>query len=130
MYTFTKEERLSSLKLIKALFDNGSSFLLYPYRIIYLPAPVLQKHPLTVLISVPKKKFSRAVDRNRIKRLIKEAFRLNKKEHFYPLLPKTQNGLLLVIQYIAPEILSQEILESKLKSVFLKLKTEDEKNFG
>lgn len=130
MLIFTKEERLSSLKQIKAVFDNGSSFLLYPYRVIYLNSPIQMPYPATLLVSVPKKKFGRAVDRNRIKRLIREAYRLNKEENLYPFIKESNANLLLVIQYIAPEILKFDQMSAKLKNVFLKLKQEHEKNSG
>jgi ribonuclease P protein component len=76
--SFPKEERLHSKKLIQELFDKGSSFYLYPFKIIILPnsADPAAKHQL--LISVSKRKFKLAVDRNVIKRKINEAYRLNK----------------------------------------------------
>src|SRR4051812_43206035 len=76
---FPKEERLSSKKLIEELFSKGSSYYLYPFRLLVKDEklPEGQLFP-QVLISVPKKKFKKAVDRNRLRRQIKEAYRLNK----------------------------------------------------
>lgn len=75
--TLTKNERLNSRTKIQELFAKGSSFYLYPFLIKYtfdsLEGPLPQ-----ILVSVPKKKFKRAVDRNFLKRRIKEAYRLNK----------------------------------------------------
>lgn len=76
-FTFPKSERLHSKKLIEELFTEGSYFYLYPFRISFLP----KKDEISssqVLFSVSKKKFKSAVKRNRIKRLMKEAYRLNK----------------------------------------------------
>ncbi len=74
-FGFPKAERLCGKKKIEELFTNGSSFFLHPFLVKYLPVPM---GPHRLLITVPKKKFKRAVDRNRIKRLIREAYRLNK----------------------------------------------------
>ena len=75
MYTFKKEERLCNKRLIDGLYHNGSSFLCYPFKATWclsdLPAPF----PAQVLFAVSKKRFKRAVDRNRVKRLMREAYR-------------------------------------------------------
>lgn len=77
-FTFKKEERISSEKIIKELFDKGSSFYLYPFKVFFQPNPD-SAYPLhQILISVSKRNFKRAVDRNLIKRRIREAYRLNK----------------------------------------------------
>jgi len=74
-FGFPKAERLTGKKKIEELFTDGSSFFLHPFLVKYLLA---SEGPHRLLITVPKKKFKRAVDRNRIKRLIREAYRLNK----------------------------------------------------
>jgi ribonuclease P protein component len=75
-FTFRKEERLSKENDIQELFGKGSSFYLFPFKIIWLRQPAQQVH--RVLISVSKKSFKRAVDRNKIKRQIRENYRINK----------------------------------------------------
>jgi len=78
-HTFPKEEHLCRKKLIDELFGKqGSSFGVYPLRIIWLRSVVPTAAPPQVLISVSKRGFKRAVDRNRLKRLIREAYRCNK----------------------------------------------------
>ena len=86
-YTFTKDERLSSKKDIQELFKNGSSFYLYPFKVITLPNPEANQHQ--VLFSVPKRIFKRAVDRNLLKRRMREAYRLYK--HLLPTKPQVLN---------------------------------------
>ncbi|UCS95136.1 ribonuclease P protein component [Echinicola marina] len=76
-YRLPKNERLHSKKLIKELFDKGSSFFLYPFKVIYLPLDQAEETN-QVLFSVSKRKIKKAVDRNFIKRRVKEAYRLNK----------------------------------------------------
>ena len=75
---FTKDERLHSLKLIEKVSTEGKSFFLKPFKIIVLPVELEGKYLAQVMMSAPKKKFPRAVDRNRIKRLMREAYRKNK----------------------------------------------------
>ena len=77
-HTFRKEERISSKREIDFLFENGASFISYPLRILFCKKEIQKGDCFSVLISVSKRKFKRAVDRNRIKRLIREAYRLNK----------------------------------------------------
>lgn len=79
--TFKKEERIVSNLLIETLFEKGNSRSLtaYPLRAVYLRTEHREGcAPVQLLISVPKKKFKHAVDRNRVKRQIREAYRKNK----------------------------------------------------
>lgn len=80
--TFKKHERLCSKLLLEQLFKDGKSFAVFPFRVVYKIAELPSDSPAQVAFSVPKKKFKRAVDRNRIKRLMKEAYRLNKQIHY------------------------------------------------
>jgi ribonuclease P protein component len=73
-----KNERLHSKKLIKELFDKGSSFFLYPFKVMVLDINIDIQETNQVLFSVSKKKLKKAVDRNLIKRRMREAYRLNK----------------------------------------------------
>lgn len=77
-YSFPREERLRSKKLITELFSKGSSFNLYPLRFVYVKHPQLETTAPQILVSVSKKYFKKAVDRNRLKRQMREAYRLNK----------------------------------------------------
>ena len=77
--TLGKTQRLKSRKLIKKLFEEGISIKNYPFRLVYIAT---ETPPIKSSFSVPKRNFKKAVDRNRIKRLIKEAYRLEKKNLF------------------------------------------------
>jgi ribonuclease P protein component len=76
--TFSKEERLCKEIWIKELFNRGSSFNLYPFRVIYLAHPEPDFLFNQVLISVSVRNFGRAVDRNLLKRRIREGYRMEK----------------------------------------------------
>ena len=79
--TFRKKERIVSHQLIETLFEKGDSQTLaaYPLRAVFLKKERQQGHaPVQILISVPKKRFKHAVDRNRVKRQVREAYRHHK----------------------------------------------------
>ncbi len=122
IYNFQKEERLCSKKLLEALFKSGSSFLLYPFRITWQQSPdVDQKFSAQVVVAVPKKRFKHSVDRNQIRRRIKEAYRLNKGCSLYPFLLKNNFKIALAINYVGKEIHDYQFIEKKLLLVFVEL---------
>lgn len=77
-FTFSKRERLTGTKRINHLFTEGKGFISYPLRVIYLLHEQNASAKCSILVSVPKKRIKKAVHRNRIKRLIRESYRLNK----------------------------------------------------
>jgi len=76
-FTFSREERLRYNKHIDRLFSGGKSFVMPPLKVFYLDSGEPEDQPCRVLISVPRRKFKKAVDRNRLRRLIREAYRMN-----------------------------------------------------
>ena len=119
-HTFPKEEHLCRKKLIEELFSKqGSSFGVYPLRILWIKCETPTTAPPQVLISVSKRTFKRAVDRNRLKRLIREAYRLNK----YRLTeqPDGHPIALLGIIFTGKEKSPLALLEKKLISAFHRL---------
>ncbi len=116
--TFKKAERLHKKKIIKELFEKGSSFYLFPFKVIYTPAPADVTNT-QILISVPKRSFKKAVDRNKIKRRIREAYRLNKQSL------KISDNILIAYLYTAKESLPFDKIESQMVAILNKLsKTE------
>ncbi len=113
-YTFTKEERLSSKKGIQELFKNGFSFYLYPFKVITLPIAEAKQHQ--VLFSVPKRIFKRAVDRNLLKRRMREAYRLHKH------LLKTEPQVLSIAYiYTSKEIMDYTSIVNPLKQSLIRI---------
>ena len=78
LQSFKKAERITSKLLIDRLFNGeGSSMVVFPFRVVYIRIPK-EDVPVSILVSVPKKRFHKAVDRNRMKRLTREAYRRQK----------------------------------------------------
>ncbi|RAU81451.1 ribonuclease P protein component [Pontibacter arcticus] len=113
LHTFPKEERLCSKRFISLLFTKGSSFNVYPLRFIFFASEDVPPGHTQVLISVSKRYFKRATDRNRLKRQMREAYRLNK--HFFAQHPG-QAPALLGILYIGKEKKSFHSIQKKLIS--------------
>jgi len=77
-FSFHKDERLCSKKVIDKLFAEGKSVFAYPIKIVYLETIHSGKYPIQAAFTVGKRNFKRAVQRNLIKRRMREAYRLNK----------------------------------------------------
>ena len=120
-YTFPKDEKLTSEKVIQELFEKGSSFYLYPFKVFFMPHPDQEQRAHQILITVSRKLFTKAVDRNQIKRRMREAYRLNKP---FPEIPKK-----LVIAYIysVKEKLPAAQLKERLGKTFKRLLNYGEK---
>jgi ribonuclease P protein component len=111
LFTFSKKEKLTSKIVIDRIFKEGASKFKYPFRILFLEDPQYQETFPQILISVSKRNFKRAVDRNRIKRLIREAYRLQKNEllELFPVKPAY-----IAILYMSKEEICLEELKKKL----------------
>src|SRR3954469_1320704 len=112
IHSFQKTERLNKEKNIQELFKKGSSFYLYPFKVLILPNPDQAATYHQVLISVSVRNFKRAVDRNLIKRRTREAYRLNK-----AMAPDSKK-LLIAYIYTAKEILDFNQIQEKLIKAF------------
>ena len=123
--TFKKAERISLQKEIDCLFKQGEIFVSYPLRIIYLKQGSLSGAKISVLISVPKRKFKHAVKRNRMKRLIREAYRLNKTSLINHCIEK-ESGLLIAFIFIGNELCEWKEIEAAMHKALSTLKEKTE----
>lgn len=123
MYTFTKEEKLCSKKLLDALFSEGSSFISYPLRISFLKYSLESNFPVQVVFVAAKKRYRRANRRNRLKRLMREAYRLQKND-LYEELKRIDIKILLSINYIGSEELCFQQILLQTNNALTKLKTQ------
>ena len=111
LYSFPKKEKLTSKIIIDRLFKDGQSKFKYPFRLLFLSDDAYSEPFPQLVISVSKRNFKRAVDRNRIKRLIREAYRLQKVE-LLSLFPSKPSYV--AILYTAKEEIQLEELKKKL----------------
>jgi len=110
-----KSEKLKHEKVIKQLFSQGKSVYKYPYKILMLPNEFLEeKEWPQVMFSVSKRNFKHAVDRNRIKRQMREAYRLQKADWLQTL---SQKPAYLAIIYVAKEPNASHLVHRKLLKV-------------
>ena len=118
--SFSKIEHLCGEKRITRLYTQGDAFIAYPVRVVFLIEPKSDIEPANVLISVPKKRFKRAVKRNRLKRLIREAYRLNKKD-LIDKLDEKQLQVHIAFNYVSDDELDFASIEKKIKLSLQKL---------
>ena len=128
--TFSKNERLSRKYLVEMLFQQGLSFVAYPMRVIYLPIENVDTTStattlpfVSILISVPKKKIKHAVDRNYIKRRIRESYRLHKHE-LVPLISDNNKNLLLAFIYLSEKKSSFEKIDRAMSKAIKTISSE------
>ena len=112
--TLHKTERLDKKKVIDKMFSGGArSFSVFPLRVVYLPVEELEA-PVSILVSVSKRRFKRAVKRNRVKRQIREAYRKNKSILLECLQGREQH-LAIAFIYLSDELTATAELEEKMK---------------
>lgn len=116
-YTFKKAERLKSKKIIDSLFQEGQSFGAYPLRIVWVPVEG-NAYPVQCTVSVSKKRFPKAVDRNRVKRQLREAWRLNK-HHLYAALSAEEQYAIMLL-YTGKEQAPQHEIEQSVQRIIKK----------
>jgi ribonuclease P protein component len=111
--TLGKEERLKSKKLIEKLYSEGNSVKIFPLRMMYVQALHTSDFPCQVGVSVAKRNFKRAPDRNRLKRLMRETYRLQKEIVYNNL----EAQYVFMISYIGREEIKYEELYPKMEKL-------------
>lgn len=118
--TLHKSERLDKKKVIEKLFAGGSrSFSVFPLRVVYLPVEELEA-PASILVSVSKRRFKRAVKRNRVKRQIREAYRLNK-HGLLDVLADKQCRLAIAFIYLSDQLVESSLIAERMKTALARI---------
>jgi ribonuclease P protein component len=123
-FTFPKEHRLIGKKNIQTLLSKGEAFFVHPYRIVYATYAKQSAidSPIQLCIAVPKRKCKLAVQRNHVKRITREAYRLQQ----HKLLASLQQSnlqLKVMLQYTQSEAIDIQIAMAALKKILNKLQT-------
>lgn len=123
-HTLGKAERLKSRKLIDQLFKEGKSFTVFPYRVYYLLPKAGMSRPsgnlLQFGVGVSTRNFKHAVDRNRIKRLTREAYRLQKAS-FQELIASKQLPFAFFLIYTGKDLPAYEVVSEKIAVILNRL---------
>jgi ribonuclease P protein component len=118
--TLCKTERLSSKLVIEKMFAGGAkSFSMFPLRVVFIPLESLES-PVAILISVSKRRFKRAVKRNRVKRQIREAYRKNKHGLFH-ILEERKLKLAIAFIYLDNKLITSVEMEKRIQIVLARL---------
>ena len=123
-FSFKKEEKLKSRKIIQGMFTKGQSFGAYPLRIVWIPLEENDgEYPVRFALTVAKKKFPKAAHRNRLRRRIREAWRLHK-HILYKSLNKIEGGpqYAFMIMYTAKEELPYSEIEAAMKKIIFRFR--------
>lgn len=118
--SFPKAEHLCGERRIARLYTQGEAFMAFPFRVVFRIEQKKDLVPASVMVSVPKKRFKRAVKRNRLKRLLREAYRLNK-HALIDLLDEKQLQIHVAFNYVSDEELDFITVEKKMKIALQKL---------
>lgn len=117
-FTYPESEKLKSKKTIDLLFSEGKSVSKYPLRLVYIPIELPENEPIKMGVSVSKKYFKNAVDRNYFKRVLRETYRLNKQL----LLDNSEKKYAFMFFYQTKDRLTYEAINEKTIQLFEKFR--------
>ena len=122
-YTFTKQERITSRKLLEQLFMGGHrSMSAFPLRVVFMTMERAEgEPPVQVLVSVSKRHFKRAVKRNRVKRQIREAYRLNKYILWDALQDRPDTAVAVAFLWLADELHDSKSVTASVTSLLRRI---------
>lgn len=113
-YKFKKVEKVTGESRIETLFTKGKSFLAYPLRVVYLETECSIPSSISVLITVPKKRLKSAVKRNRVKRQVREAYRLNK-HYLDAVTDSLESHLDIAFVFVKEELMEYSAIEKGMR---------------
>jgi ribonuclease P protein component len=127
--TFHKSERLSDKTLINKLFTEGNRVITqFPFRVLWQPIkPTHELYRAMVLFVVPKRTFKKSTQRNRIKRQMRELYRLNKNQT-HQLLIEKEAAIVLSITYVEKKMTEYKQLSVAYQKLIKKIHTQIEQN--
>lgn len=115
-YKLHKEEKLCSRTAINNLFDEGKSLMAFPLRAVYRLRPSGQQ-PVRFLISIPKKRIHKAVERVLLRRRTRESYRLNRNQLLVPALQQADCGVDIAFVYLDKTPAPYQVIDEKMISL-------------
>jgi ribonuclease P protein component len=122
-FTYNKKEKLKSRKQLEALFNKGKTFLVFPIKVFYLLPNTTIDNTVKTGVGASSRNFKKAVQRNRIKRLLREAYRLNK-QPLHKFLETYNRQLVVFLLYIDKQMPQKNVIQSKMPLALEKLMVE------
>ena len=117
--TLRKEERLRGERVFSYLFDHGQTFFQTPYKVFWLKTTESALYPIRFAVSIPKRRFKRAVKRNLLKRRTREVFRTNKQILSTAITDGRQIHVLVI--YASDKLLPYAKLEEAMKTILQRI---------
>ncbi len=121
-YKLNKDEKLTSRTAINLLFGEGKSLMAFPVRAAYRLRPA-GEHPVQFLISIPKKRIRRAVNRVMLRRRIREAYRLNRRDLLLAKLDGKNCGVDIAFVYLDNSPAPYDVINEKMRLLLLRIAT-------
>lgn len=121
MQTFSKSERLCSKVLIEKVFEKGKVVTVPSFKLIWMRSEKKEESPIQIVISVPKRNFKKAVDRNTLKRRIREVYRKNKSSLYSVIAGNTIHIMLI---YTGRNMMEYKEAEEKIRHLLQRLMSE------
>lgn len=112
-YKLNKDEKLTSRTAIELLFGEGKSLMAFPLRAAYRLRP-RGEHPVQFLISIPKKRIRKAVGRVALRRRVREAYRLNRRQLLFPALDEQGWGVDIAFVYLDSNLAPYSVINEKV----------------
>ena len=112
-YKLKKEEKLCSRTAVDRLFSEGKSLMAFPLRAAYRLRP-RGEHPVQFLISIPKKRIRKAVGRVTLRRRVREAYRLNRRQLLFPALDEQGWGVDIAFVYLDGNLVPYSVINEKV----------------
>lgn len=118
-FTLHRKEKIKGVKIVRELFEQPNSVTTFPLKAFYFFKSSEENKQIKFGVSVSKRKFKKAVDRNKVKRIVREAYRLSKQN--WEAENKFIGQLSIMIIYIGEDIPRVDVVTEKLDKLFIKL---------
>src|SRR3954453_10349517 len=128
-FTYNRKEKLKSRKQLEALFSKGRTFLCFPVKVFYMLPELPSDNIIKTGVGASSRQYKKAVQRNRIKRLLREAYRLNK-QPLHQFLQGYNRQLVVFLLYVDKQMPKKDSIQTKMPVILEKLMSEVSRQFN